>query len=73
LEYVYVDTDENVVYGKAGSLSRFALFVEAVGSPETMLDALRFYIVEQVAMGSIDAELETSLLAKVDATIRTLE
>ncbi|HCO93340.1 MAG TPA: hypothetical protein DIU00_05215, partial [Phycisphaerales bacterium] len=43
LEDVYVDTDENVVYGKAGSLSRFALFVEGVWSPDTLLAALRAY------------------------------
>jgi len=73
LEDVYVDTDENVVYGKAGSLSRFALFVEGVGSPETMLATLRAYIVEQVALSNIDAELEISLLAKVDAAIRALD
>jgi hypothetical protein len=38
-----------------------------------MLAALRAYIVEQVALGRIDVELETSLLAKVDAAIRALE
>lgn len=73
MEDVYIDTDENVVYDKAGILSRFALFVEGAVSPEVMLAALRAYIVEQVALGNIDVELETSLLAKVDAAIRALE
>jgi hypothetical protein len=72
LEVVYIDTDENVVYGKVGSLSRFALFVETVGSLETMLVVLRSYIVGQVGLGRIGAELETSLLAKEDVARRVL-
>jgi hypothetical protein len=38
-----------------------------------MLEALRAYIVEQVAVVNIDVELATSLLAKVDAAIHALE
>jgi len=41
-------------------------------TPEAMLDGLRAYIVEQVGLGNIDAEMEVSLLAKVDAAISAL-
>jgi hypothetical protein len=41
-------------------------------TPEAMLANLRAYIVEQVGLGNIDAEMETSLLSKVDAAIAAL-
>jgi len=44
---------------------------EVAADPEIMLANLRAYIVEQVALG-IDAEMEVSLLAKVDAAIAAL-
>jgi len=44
---------------------------EALTDPETMLAKLRAYIQQQVALG-IDAEMEVSLLAKVDAAIAAL-
>lgn len=45
---------------------------EALVDPETMLAGLRAYIVEQVGLGTIEAEMEVSLLAKVDAAISAL-
>ena len=46
-------------------------FEALAATPETMLAGLRAYIVEQVGLG-IDAEMEVSLLAKVDAAIAAL-
>ncbi len=46
-------------------------FEATPATPETMLAGLRAYIVEQVGLG-IDAEMEVSLLAKVDAAISAL-
>jgi len=73
LEDVQIDTDNSIVYGQADSFGSFALFAEGIGSPQTMLAALCAYIVEQVSLGNINVELETSLLAKVDAAIRALD
>jgi hypothetical protein len=47
-------------------------FEALAATPETMLAGLRTYIVEQVGLGNIDAEMEVSLLAKVDAAISAL-
>jgi hypothetical protein len=41
-------------------------------TPETMLAGLRTYILQQVASDNIDAEMEVSLLAKVNAAIAAL-
>ena len=38
-----------------------------------LLDGLRAYILQQVALGNIDAEMEVSLLAKVDAALAALD
>ena len=46
-------------------------FEALAATPEAMLAGLRAYIVEQVGLG-IDAEMEVSLLAKVDAAISAL-
>ena len=40
--------------------------------PKTMLPQLKAYILEQVALGNIDAEIEMGLLAKVEAAIVAL-
>ena len=40
--------------------------------PETMLAGLKAYIQQQMVLGNIDAEMEVSLLAKVDAAIAAL-
>ena len=44
-------------------------FEALAATPETMLAGLRTYIQQQVALGNIDAEMEVSLLAKVNAAI----
>jgi len=49
----------------------FSLLVNNPG-PETMLAELRTYILQQVALDNIDAEMEVSLLAKVNAAIAAL-
>jgi hypothetical protein len=45
---------------------------EVLADPEMMLSQLRAYILQQVALGNIDAEMEVSLLAKVDAAMAAL-
>jgi hypothetical protein len=47
-------------------------FEALAATPETMLAGLRTYIQQQVALGNIDAEMEVSLLAKVNAAIAAL-
>jgi len=46
---------------------------EATADPIVMLTRQDAYIQQQVNLGNIDAEIETSLLAKVDAAISALE
>ncbi len=45
---------------------------EALADPEPMLARLRAYILQQVALGNIDVDLEGGLLDKVDAASETL-
>jgi hypothetical protein len=47
-------------------------FEALAATPGTMLAGLRTYIQQQVALGNIDAEMEVSLLAKVNAAIAAL-
>ena len=41
--------------------------------PETMLDGLALFITDEVDSGNIAPELESSLLAKIDAALSALE
>jgi hypothetical protein len=56
-----------------GACVDMGAFEAPAATPEAMLDGLRAYIVEQVALGNIDAEMEVSLLAKVDAALAALD
>lgn len=55
-----------------GACVDMGAFEALAATPETMLAGLRAYIVEQVGLGTIEAEMEVSLLAKVDAAISAL-
>ena len=56
-----------------GACVDMGAFEALAATPEMMLAGLKAYILQQVVLGNIDAEMEVSLLAKVDAAIAALD
>ncbi|UCD52495.1 MAG: hypothetical protein JSW27_07635, partial [Phycisphaerales bacterium] len=71
-QVLVTEKGDSLTYYDVFSYDNLVFFTTAM-TPEMMLAALRAYIVEQTVLGNIDAQLQTSLLAKVDATICALD
>ncbi len=56
-----------------GACVDMGAFEALAATPEMMLAGLKAYIQQQVVLGNIDAEMEVSLLAKINAAIAALD